>query len=365
MDTNQDTIHLLENQINEIVKNTQDPLTKLYFHEFSFETQLSVYANILQLKILAGFPCQITQTTLIPEIKKVLHQHFPHYSIEITLESFIQSHQTQMLGKSIRGVKNTIAIASGKGGVGKSTVTVNIARALAKAGARVGILDADIYGPSIPTMLGEVAPIEIEGEHYLPAVLHGIQAMSIGYLSPADSPLIWRGPMLAKALIQMLDITKWDNLDYLFIDLPPGTGDVQLSLVQKIPLTGAIIVTTPQSVATLDAEKALKMFLTTHIDVLGVVENMSYHICSQCKHNETIFGSGGAAKLCSTYSTRLLGQLPFEKLIVSESDNGRPIIDNKNAESATSFQKAALMASIEIAKRPINYATKFPPIIVE
>lgn len=275
----------------------------------------------------------------------------------------IKAHRTQLIGKSLRGVKNTIAIASGKGGVGKSTVTVNLAYALAQQGARVGILDADIYGPSIPLMLGKTAPVQLSGDHYLPVMAHGIQAMSIGYLTEDEQALIWRGPMLAKALIQMLDLTLWDNLDYLLIDLPPGTGDIQLSLVQKIPLTAAIIVTTPQTVATMDAQKALKMFEKTSIDVLGIIENMSLHTCSQCGHQEALFGQGGAAELCDRFHTVLLGQLPLDKQVTQQCDEGQPIVTNASNPTAQAFLNIAHKAGVELSKRPLNYADKFPPIV--
>lgn len=277
----------------------------------------------------------------------------------------IKAHRTQLLGKGLRGVKNTIAIGSGKGGVGKSTVTVNLAYALLQQGARVGILDADIYGPSIPLMLGQTAPVAMSNEHYLPVMAHGLQAMSIGYLTEGEQALIWRGPMLAKALIQMLDLTLWDNLDYLFIDLPPGTGDIQLSLVQKIPLTGAIIVTTPQTVATMDAQKALKMFERTGIDVLGIIENMSVHTCKQCGHQEALFGEGGAKELCQRHHTILLGQLPFDAQITQHSDQGKPIAGMSNSPAGTTFAEIAVAMSTELAKRPLNYMDKFPPIVVE
>lgn len=276
----------------------------------------------------------------------------------------IKIHRTQLPGKGLRGVKNTIAIASGKGGVGKSTVTVNLAYALGQQGARVGILDADIYGPSIPLMLGQTEPVQLSGDHYLPVMAHGIQAMSIGYLTDDDQALIWRGPMLAKALIQMLDLTLWDNLDYLLIDLPPGTGDIQLSLVQKIPLTAAIIVTTPQTVATLDAQKALKMFEKTSIDVLGIIENMSLHTCSQCGHQEALFGHGGATELCSRFNTVLLGQLPLDKQVTQQCDLGQPIVADTNSPASQAFLDIACKTSIELSKRPLNYADKFPPIVV-
>jgi|TARA_R110002126_G_scaffold187410_1_gene336039 ATP-binding protein involved in chromosome partitioning len=279
----------------------------------------------------------------------------------------LQAHQTQLPGKGLRGVKNIIAIASGKGGVGKSTVTVNLAVALSKTGARVGILDADIYGPSIPQMLGQNTPVEINTDsRYIPVQAHGIQAMSMGYLTAdREAPLMWRGPMLAKSLIQMLDITAWDNLDYLLIDLPPGTGDIQLSLVQKIPLTAGIIVTTPQTVATADAEKALLMFEQTNIHVLGLVENMAEHICSNCGHHSALFGTGGADTLSKKHNATLLGQLPLHAQIRENSDSGQPTALQANTELTHAFQALALNVDTAIRKRPLNYADKFPPIVTE
>lgn len=277
----------------------------------------------------------------------------------------IKSHRTQLAGSHLRGVKNTIAIASGKGGVGKSTVTVNLAAALARLGARVGILDADIYGPSIPLMLGKIEPVQIQDDHYLPIFAHGIYAMSIGYLTPHDSALIWRGPMLAKSLLQMLNNTLWDNLDYLLIDLPPGTGDIQLSLVQKIPLTAAIVVTTPQQVATLDAQKALQLFEKTGIHVLGLIENMSHHICNACGHNDALFGAGGAQRLCDAHHTTLLAQLPLDARMTADCDAGIPTVIQDTGALSQVWLDAAGSVAVALSKRPLNYADKFPPIVVE
>ncbi len=277
----------------------------------------------------------------------------------------IQPHLTQLPGKQLRGIKNTIAIGSGKGGVGKSTVTVNLAASLTKAGFRVGILDADIYGPSIPQLLGAKGPVQCQGDKYLPIQAHGIQAMSIGYLTEQAMPLIWRGPMLAKSMIQLLDATLWDNLDYLLIDLPPGTGDIQLSLVQKIPLTGAIIVTTPQTVATADAEKALMMFQKTNIHVLGLIENMAEHICTQCGHHSTLFGSGGAKKLAEAHQCTLLGQLPLHAQIRENADDGILSAFTDNPTIARAFEEIATATHQALSTRPLNYADKFPPITVE
>lgn len=351
--------------INEILLNTKDSLTQYSCQDFGIKYEITQESTSIFIRLLAGFPCQSLQNRFVPELTAAIQQAIPQFQIHLSLENFIQPHRTQLPGKGLRNIKNTIAIASGKGGVGKSTVAVNLACSLAQEGAAVGILDADIYGPSIPTMLGKTAPIQMSDDHYLPVIAHGIQAMSIGYLTHNDSALIWRGPMLAKALIQMLDLTLWNDLDYLLIDLPPGTGDIQLSLVQKIPLTSAIIVTTPQTVATMDAEKALSMFETTHIHVLGIIENMSMHTCKNCGHKENLFGQGGAIEMCKKYKTTLLGQLPIDNLITSQADKGIPISSDTNSPSKAMFQITALKATSELAKRPLNYDSKFPPIVVE
>lgn len=354
-----------KNIVQKILDSTLDSLLQQTVTEMGIQSVITREGDHLTLNLCAGFPINLLQDTLIPTLTTALHAALPHLKITITLDQFIKAHRTQLTGKGLRGIKNTIAIASGKGGVGKSTVTVNLAIALARAGARVGILDADIYGPSMPLMLGNVAPVQISGDRYLPVMAHGVQAMSIGYLTHGEEALIWRGPMLAKSLIQMVDITQWDDLDYLLIDLPPGTGDIQLSLVQKIPLTAAIIVTTPQTVATLDAQKALKMFDKTNIHVLGIVENMSLHTCSQCGHQETIFGSGGAEHLCQTHHCSLLGQLPLDSRIATQCDEGIPTTVSGTDEMAMAFIKTALHTAIELSKMPLNYADKFPPIVVE
>ncbi len=355
----------IEKTIKTILTKTHDPLLKLSCDEMGIKCIITDENHHVTVTLSAGFPCNLLKDSLLPALSAALTEALPKYKITITLDQFIKAHRTQLTGKGLRGIKNVIAIASGKGGVGKSTVTVNLAAALTRDGARVGILDADIYGPSIPLILGKAEPVQVKDNRYLPVLAHGIQAMSIGYLAQGEDALMWRGPMLAKALIQMLDITQWDELDYLFIDLPPGTGDIQLSLVQKIPLTAAIVVTTPQNVATLDAQKALNMFGKTGIDVLGVIENMSLHICSQCGHQETIFGSGGATQLSQAHQCKLLGQLPLDKRISKQCDEGTPTALGHDKDLAMSFIKTALLTAIELSKKPLNYADKFPPIVVE
>lgn len=355
----------VERAVTTLLNTLKDPFLGLTGKEMNLQCTIETETKELIVTLLAGFPSLLLEEHYKPLIQSALHTQFPDQQITVHINQWIQAHRTQLVGKGLRGVKNTIAVASGKGGVGKSTVTVNLAAALARLGARVGILDADIYGPSMPLMLGKTEPVTMNGDFYVPVQAHGIQAMSIGYLTHSDSALIWRGPMLAKSLIQMLDITLWDELDYLFIDLPPGTGDIQLTLVQKIPLTTAIVVTTPQNVATLDAQKAINMFSKTGIDVLGIIENMSTHRCSHCGHQEAIFGTGGAATLCSSHHCTLLGQLPLDGQIRQHCDEGFPTAAQSRNDLADAFIKTALLSAIELAKKPINYADKFPKIVVE
>lgn len=349
-----------------LFQNITEPLTGLTLDLLYRHISLTKQNEVYELSLQFGFPVQPMQGFLQREITGILKQHYPDTVFKLVLAQNILSHQTQMPGSFLRGVKNVIVVGSGKGGVGKSTVSVNLAAALSKAGARVGILDADIYGPSIPTMLGGDVAIEMQGDKYRPAMRHGLQAMSIGYLAAQDEALIWRGPMLAKALIQLIDITAWDNLDYLFIDLPPGTGDIQLSLVQKIPVAGAIVVTTPQQVATLDAQKALRMFARTNIHVLGVVENMALHECSQCGHTEAIFGNGGASALAKEAQTILLGQLALDKNLCLAADAGKTAFDIPELTALqTAILASALRASILLAHRNQNFAGKIPPVVTE
>lgn len=263
-------------------------------------------------------------------------------------------------------VKHIIAVGSGKGGVGKSTTAVNLALALHAEGTRVGIMDADIYGPNQPQMLGSHEQPETNTEKLLmPVICHGIQSMSIGYLVDQNTPMIWRGPMVTNALHQLLNGTAWDHLDYLIIDLPPGTGDIQLSLTQKIPLTGAVIVTTPQDVALLDVRKSIAMFQKVNVPVLGIVENMSLHHCSQCGHVETIFGAGGGNQLAQQYNVELLGELPLDKSIRENADQGKPtVVAAPDSKIATIYREIARKLIQKIAA--IQKETKkFPKIVVE
>ena len=260
-------------------------------------------------------------------------------NVSANVYSKIVAHSVQLGVKLLPGVKNIIAIASGKGGVGKSTTAVNLALALAQEGARVGILDADIYGPSQPQMLGLAGqqPESKDGQSMEPLEAYGVQAMSIGFMVDVETPMVWRGPMVAQALDQMLGQTNWNDVDYLIVDMPPGTGDIQLSLAQKVPVTGAVIVTTPQDIALIDARKGLKMFEKVNIPIIGIVENMSIHICSKCGHEEHIFGAGGGEKMCADYDVEFLGSLPLEMAIREMADGGKPTVVMLNSFNKQQF----------------------------
>ncbi len=266
----------------------------------------------------------------------------------------VPAHAVQPNLSPVPRVRNVIAVGSGKGGVGKSTTAVNLALALHAEGARVGLLDADVYGPSVPAMLGlSGRPDSPDDKSIEPMRAFGVEAMSIGLLVDQDTPMIWRGPMATSALMQLFNDTRWDDLDYLLIDLPPGTGDIQLTLAQKIPVAGAVIVTTPQDIATLDARKALKMFEKVEVPVLGVIENMAVHTCSQCGHTEHLFGEGGGQKMAAQYGVPLLGALPLDIRIREQGDAGQPVVvAEPGSAAAQAYRAAARALAAELAKRP-------------
>ncbi|MEW5864437.1 MAG: iron-sulfur cluster carrier protein ApbC [Pseudomonadota bacterium] len=288
-------------------------------------------------------------------------------SAAVSVRSKVVAHAVQRGVKLVPGVKNIIAVASAKGGVGKSTTAANLALALAAEGASAGILDADIYGPSQPTMLGIAGrPESKDGRTLEPMEGHGLQVISIGFLIDVDTPMIWRGPMVTQALEQLLRDTRWRDLDYLVVDLPPGTGDIQLTLAQKVPVTGAVIVTTPQDIALIDARKGLKMFEKVGIPILGVVENMSVHVCPRCGHQSHIFGEGGAARMCADYGTELLGQLPLDAAIREQADSGRPtLVSDPDGAAAEIYKRIARRCAVKIAELQKDMSSKFPNIVVQ
>ena len=287
-------------------------------------------------------------------------------SLEITWS--VQAHAVQQHLKPLTGIKNIIAIASGKGGVGKSTTAVNIALALAKEGAAVGLLDADIYGPSVPSMLGLSGqkPESLDEKSFEPMQAHGIKCMSIGFLVGEDQPMVWRGPMVTQALTQLLMDTNWGELDYLIVDMPPGTGDLQLTLSQRVPLSGAAIVTTPQNIALLDAKKGLQMFRKVNVKILGIVENMAAFVCPHCNQESAIFGSHGGQSMAKDYNTNLLGSIPLATRIREETDKGLPtVVSEPESIIAKAYQKVALKLLAELAVSQKDYSSLFPKIVVE
>ena len=314
-----------------------------------------------------GFPVGGYAEELEPALREHVRAQGVATEFDVRLESRIEAHAVQRTLKPLESVKNVVAVASAKGGVGKSTVAVNLALAWAAQGARVGVLDADIYGPSQPLMLGLAGQRpSTDGTHIEPLRSHGVAAMSIGFLVDAEQPMVWRGPMVTQALTQLLADTSWGELDYLVVDMPPGTGDIQLTLAQRVPVAGAVIVTTPQDIALADARKGLKMFEKVSVPVLGIVENMSVYVCSQCGHVEHIFGAGGGARMAEQYGVRLLGELPLDARVRAEADGGSPTVVAAAGEPrAQPYFQAARRTAAELAKRSKDLSRIMPKIVVE
>jgi ATP-binding protein involved in chromosome partitioning len=319
----------------------------------------------VSVDLRAGYPIDGIRESLVRSIGAVLEADAIIESASVNLDWRVVPHSVQGELKPQDQIKNIIAVASGKGGVGKSATAVNLALALRADGARVGILDADIYGPSMPRMLGISGHPETDGNRIIPQLGHGLQVMSIGFLVEEDTPMIWRGPMVTSALQQLLTETNWNGLDYLVIDLPPGTGDIQLTLAQKVPVSGTVIVTTPQDIALLDARKAVQMFRKVDMTVLGVVENMSTHICSNCGHEETIFGSGGGQRMSDEYDVPLLGSLPLAMQIRADLDEGMPtVVSDPDSELTARYRQLARNTAAQLSKRPRNLNLNLPKINV-
>ncbi len=328
---------------------------------------ITVDGDKAKIEVNLGFPAAGYIEKLKTELKTRAEGVDGVSSAEVNVTVSIVAHSAQKGVKHIRGVKNIIAVASGKGGVGKSTTSVNLALALAAEGATVGILDADIYGPSQPRMMGlsNMKPDSPDGKTLEPIVNYDVQSMSIGYLIEEDTPMIWRGPMVTQALEQLLNDTNWREVDYLVIDLPPGTGDTQLTLAQKVPVSGAVIVTTPQDIALLDARKAYKMFEKVEVPVLGVVENMSIHICSKCGNEERIFGEGGGQKMSEEYGIDFLGALPLDITIREEADAGKPtVVADPEGRIAEIYRDIARRTTAKLSLNAKDYSAKFPKIVI-
>src|SRR5436853_3244098 len=357
---------LSDADVQGVPKQLIDPNTGKDFLSTRSARNMKVSGNDVSLDIELGYPGKGQHEPIRRQVTQAL-KDAGAAGAKVKVSSKVVAHAVQRGVKLVPGIKNIIAVASGKGGVGKSTTAVNLALALSAEGASVGLLDADIYGPSQPTMLGIAGrPESKDGKSLEPMEGHGLQAISIGFLIDVDTPMVWRGPMVTQALEQLLKDTRWRELDYLVVDLPPGTGDIQLTLAQKVPVTGVVIVTTPQDIALIDARKGLKMFEKVGIPILGVVENMSYHVCPKCGHHSHIFGSGGAEKMSREYGTEVLGQLPLDESIRSQADSGKPtVVTDPDGAVAEIYRRIARRCAIKIAESQRDMTGKFPSIVVQ
>jgi len=359
--------NVAQSQIEEALKTYIDPYLESDLVSTKTVKNIAVDGDNVSIDILYGFPVNGYIKELTEKLTEIVKAVDGVANVTINVAHKVASHAVQKGVNMIPGVKNIIAIASGKGGVGKSTTAVNLALALVAEGATVGILDADIYGPSQPRMLGiSGQPDSADGKSLEPMTNYGIQSMSIGYLIDEDTPMIWRGPMVTQALEQLLRDTKWSDVDYLIVDLPPGTGDIQLTLAQKVPVTGAVIVTTPQDIALLDARKGLKMFEKVEIPVLGVIENMSIHICSECGHAEHIFGSGGGERMAGESDVEMLGALPLDISIRIGTDEGKPtVVADPDGAVATIYRDIARRVAVKLSQKTKDHSSAFPNIVIQ
>ena len=329
---------------------------------------IAVEDGAVTVRLSLGFPVDEYQKTLKAAVAEHITAATGATAVTVEVDWQVAAHQVQATLKPMEGIRNIIAVASAKGGVGKSTCAANLALALADEGARVGLLDADIYGPSQPRMMGVAGrkPDSPDGKTITPLDNYGVQIMSIGFLIEEDTPMVWRGPMVTQALTQLLNDTRWESLDYLIIDLPPGTGDIQLTLSQKVPVAGAVVITTPQDIATLDARKGLKMFEKVKVPVLGILENMSLHICSQCGHEEPIFGAGGGQRLAEQEGVELLGSMPLDLKIREQADAGRPtVVADPHSRVAELYREAARRTAAILSRQDSAGASRFPNIVVD
>ncbi len=357
-----------EQQIKAALSAAVDPNTGKDFVAGKALKNVRIDGSDVSFDIELGYPAKTQIDAIRKQVIAAVRTLPGIGNVSANVFTRIVAHSVQMGVKLMPGVKNIIAVASGKGGVGKSTTAVNLALALAQEGAHVGILDADIYGPSQPQMLGIAGqqPESRDGESMEPLEAYGIKAMSIGFMVDVETPMVWRGPMVAQALDQLLGQTNWGEIDYLIVDMPPGTGDIQLSMSQKVPVTGAVIVTTPQDIALIDARKGLKMFEKVNIPILGIVENMSIHICSKCGHEEHIFGTGGGEQMGKDYNVEFLGSLPLELAIREMADSGKPtVVGAPDSRAADIYRAIARRVAVKVAEKAKDMSSKFPNIVVQ
>jgi ATP-binding protein involved in chromosome partitioning len=356
-----------ETDVQASLRALNDPNTGRDFVSGKSVRKVQIDGNNVAVDLMLAYPARSQHEALRKLVAQQLATLPGAGKIAVNISHKVASHAVQRGVKLIPGVKNIIAVASGKGGVGKSTTAVNLALALAAEGAQVGVLDADIYGPSQPTMLGIAGrPESKDGKTLEPLEAYGVQAMSIGFLIDVDTPMVWRGPMVTQALEQLLRDTNWREIDYLIVDLPPGTGDIQLTLAQKVPVTGAVIVTTPQDIALIDARKGLKMFEKVSVPIVGIVENMAVHICSKCGHAEHIFGEGGAERMCRDYKVPFLGSLPLDIRIRENADSGRPtVVADPDGTIAQVYKEIARKTAVFVAQKAEDFSAKFPSIVIQ
>jgi len=354
---------LTEEYVRKLLSNIQDPHAETDLVSLGWVRGVGIDGQRISVDLRSGYPLDGIRDSLAVVITDALESDEQIEKATVNLDWKVVPHVVQGELKPLEQIKNIIAVASGKGGVGKSATAVNLALALRADGARVGVLDADIYGPSMPRMLGISGPPQTDGNRIVPQRAHGLQVMSIGFMVEEDTPMIWRGPMVTSALQQLLSETNWEGLDYLVIDLPPGTGDIQLTLSQQVPVAGCLIVTTPQDIALLDARKAVQMFRKVGMSVLGVVENMSTHICSACGHEEFIFGSGGGARMSEQYDLPMLGQLPLALRIREDLDQGMPtVVSEPESDLSASYLEVARNLSARLSMTPRSLELNLPQI---
>ncbi len=358
---------LSQERVRELLATIIDPHTGQDLVASGALKGVGVDGDKVAVDIVLAYPARGWHDALVQLVRDALAGEPAIGNVAVSVASRISAHKVQKDLNPLPKIKNIIAVASGKGGVGKSTTAVNLALALVAEGAKVGVLDADIYGPSIPRMLGVSGkPDSSDGQHIEPKLAHGIQAMSIGFLIEEDTPMIWRGPMVTQALTQLLNETNWVDLDYLIIDLPPGTGDIQLTLCQRVPVSGALIVTTPQDIALLDARKGLKMFEKVGIPIIGVVENMSLHICSKCGNEERIFGEGGGERMAAQYGVPYLGSLPLDIRIREQADGGTPtVVAMPDSDLTARYREIARNAAGRLSRQPRNKSLGLGKIVVQ